>query len=93
MEWLSSLFFFLITEGKTRTLNLSADICLFSVGVVDSEEGGDNDKEDGADAADAADAGEGESGEKSPVKKGKEKKTKGKTSSSGGIDFEFNLLT
>lgn len=90
---MSSLFPLSTTEKKRVLLDLSADMFLFSVGVVDSEEGDDDDKEDGADAADAVDAGEGESGEKSPVKKGKEKKPKGKTSSSGGIDSEFNLLT
>jgi hypothetical protein len=61
--------------------------CSFLVVIADSDEGGDDDENAGTDA------GEGESGEKSPVKKGKEKKPKGKTSSSEGIDFEFNLLT
>ena len=71
-------------------MGLSANFFLLFVAVVDSEEGGDDAKEDNNDddaaaaagAAGGADVGEGESGEKSPVKKGKEKKTKGKAISS-----------
>ena len=43
------------------------------------------DSDEGDDGENGVDAGEGESGEKSPVKKGKEKKTKGMASFSGGI--------
>jgi hypothetical protein len=63
-----------------------ANMFSFSVGVADSDEG--DDAENGA----GVDAGEGESGEKSPVKKGKEKKSKGMASFSGDVGYSTLLL-